>query len=75
MANGRLMERAAPHFDVLVTLDQNLQFQHSVGGYPLGIVILITRLNHLAVYRPQFSEIRDTVRRTRPGQVSVLRIS
>ncbi len=28
LTNGRLMKAAAPHFDVFVTLDQNLQFQN-----------------------------------------------
>jgi hypothetical protein len=74
LTNGRLMEAAAPHFDLFVTLDQNLQFQNPTGRYPLGIVVLVSRLNHLAAYRPQFSEIRDVARRTRPGQVNVLQI-
>jgi len=72
--NGRLMEAAAPHFDVFVTLDQNLQFQNPTGECPLGIVVLVSQFNHLAAYRPQFAEIRDVVRRTRPGQVNILQI-
>ena len=74
LTNGRLMKAAAPHFDVFVTLDQNLQFQNSTGLCPLGIVVLVTRFNHLAAYRPQFAEIRDTVMRTTPGQVSIIQI-
>jgi hypothetical protein len=31
LTNGRLMEAAVPHFDVFVTLDQNLQFQNPTG--------------------------------------------
>jgi len=74
LTNGKLMNEAAPHFDVFVTLDRNLQFQNPTGKYSLGIVVLITRFNDLAAYRPQFGEIRDLARRTRPGQVSVLPI-
>jgi predicted nuclease of predicted toxin-antitoxin system len=74
LTNGWLMKEAAPHFDVFVTLDQNLQFQNPSGSYSLGFVILITRFNHLAAYQPQFAEIRDVVRRTKPGQVNVLQI-
>jgi hypothetical protein len=61
------MSEAAPHFDVFVTLDRNLQFQNPTGRYALGIVVLITRFNDLAAYRAQFSEIRDLARRTKPG--------
>ena len=74
LTNGRLMETAAPDFDVFVTLDQNLKFQNPVARYALGIVVLISQLNHLTAYRPQFAEIRDVVRRTRAGQVNVIRI-
>src|SRR5438128_9110713 len=34
------MKEAAPHFDVFVTLDQNLQFQNPTGKHWLGIVVL-----------------------------------
>jgi hypothetical protein len=54
LTNGKLMNEAAPHFDVFVTLDRNLQFQNPTGRYALGIVVLITRFNGLAAYRPQF---------------------
>jgi predicted nuclease of predicted toxin-antitoxin system len=74
LTNGRLMEAAAPHFDVLVTLDQNLRFQNPTGLYQLGIVVLETRFNHLAAYRPYFGDIRDIAMRTKPGQVNVLQI-
>jgi len=74
LTNGALMKAAASLFDVLVTLDQNLRFQNPTGNRPLGIVVLITQFNHLAAYRPQFAEIRDLVRQTKPGQVSVLQV-
>ncbi|HEY1220675.1 MAG: hypothetical protein ABSE42_01305 [Bryobacteraceae bacterium] len=68
------MSEATPLFDVLVTLDQNLQFQNQTGKHPIGIVVLITQFNHLAAYRPQFAEIRDLVRQTKPGKVNALQI-
>jgi predicted nuclease of predicted toxin-antitoxin system len=36
LTNGRLMQAAATHFDVFVTLDRNLQFQNPTGKCPLG---------------------------------------
>jgi len=74
LTNGRLMEAAVPHFDVFVTLDQNLQFQNPTGRYRLGIVVLVSRFNDLATYRPRFAEIRDAVRRTKPGQIRAVQI-
>jgi hypothetical protein len=68
------MKEAASRFDILVTLDQNLRFQSQTGKHPLGIVVLITQFNHVAAYRPQFAEIRDLARQTKPGQVNVVQI-
>ena len=69
------MEAASVDLDVLVTLDRNIGFQQAAGSYALGVVILISRFNHLAAYRPQFAEIRDLAKRTRPGQVNTLKIA
>jgi hypothetical protein len=66
LTNGRLLQEAAAHFDVLVTLDRNLRFQNATGKYPLGIVVLVTKFNDLATYRPQFVEIRDLTRQAKP---------
>jgi hypothetical protein len=74
LTNGRLMDAAAPAFDLFVTLAQNLQFQNRTGVFALGIVVLISRFNDLAAYRPQFAEIRDVARQTKAGQVNVVRI-
>ena len=74
LTNGRLMKEAVSLFDVFVTLDQNLRFQNPTGSNALGVVVLVTRFNHLAAYRQQFGEIRDVTRRTKPGQVNVLQI-
>ena len=73
LTNGRLMEIAAPQFDVFITLDRNLLFQNPTGELQWGIVVLIARFNDIATYRPHFSEIRDVVRRTRRGQVNTVR--
>ncbi len=72
--NGALMKEADFRFDLLVTLDQNLRFQNPAGKHTLGILVLITPFNHLAAYRPQFAEIRDVARQTKPGQVNVAQI-
>ena len=74
LSNGKLINAASPHFDVFVTLDQNLQFQNPTARYPLGILVLVSHLNTLKAYRPQFAEIRDSAMRAKPGQVNVVYI-
>jgi len=74
LKNGQLMKEAASRFDLFVTLDRNIEYQNQAGSYDLAILILVTRFNHIAAYRPQFAEIRDVARRSRRGQVSSVRI-
>jgi hypothetical protein len=39
--NGRLMALCAEHhFDILLTIDKNLQYQQNLDKYPLTIVVL-----------------------------------
>lgn len=38
--NGELLELAAADFDVLVTIDQNLQFQQNLADARIAIVVL-----------------------------------
>lgn len=76
LTNGRLLrEAAANYFDVFVTLDQNLEFQNPTESFTLGVLVLKTRFNDLATYRPHFAVIRDAALRTRPGQVTQVQIT
>jgi predicted nuclease of predicted toxin-antitoxin system len=55
--NGELLRRAAEHFDVLVTADQNVQFQQNLNALPLSVVVLAARTNRLEDLRPLIPEL------------------
>ncbi len=38
--NGRLLERASPEFDALVTIDQGLRFQQNLRNFDIGVILL-----------------------------------
>ena len=38
--NGELLRRAEAQFDVLITTDQNLQFQQNLAAGRLGVIVL-----------------------------------
>lgn len=51
--NGDLVRRAkARAFDVLITADQNLQYQQNLAGSPVSIVVLAARSNRYEDLRP-----------------------
>lgn len=55
--NGELLGRAAGHFDVFVTADQNLQFQQNLSALPLAVAVLAARTNKLEALRPLLPEL------------------
>lgn len=46
--NGELLALASQVFDAFIPGDHNLEYQHHVACYNLGIVVLVARSNRLA---------------------------
>lgn len=40
VTNGKLLARAEHQFDVLVTMDQNLQYQQNLSDFDLAVVVI-----------------------------------
>ncbi|MBU1820714.1 MAG: DUF5615 family PIN-like protein [Bacteroidetes bacterium] len=62
--NGKLMALCVEHkFDLLLTIDKNLQFQQNLDKYPLTIAVLnsfTSKVEELAEFIPSFrSRIAD----------------
>ena len=53
LKNGALLQRAeALGFTVLLTADQNLEFQQDIPGYALSVIVLRARSNRMEHLRP-----------------------
>ena len=52
LTNGALVRQAAERFDVLVTADQNIEFQQNLATLPLAIVVLVAESNRLESLEP-----------------------
>ena len=50
--NGVLLGRCAEHFDLFLTVDQNLQFQQNLSALPVPVIILVTSDNRLPTLEP-----------------------
>lgn len=74
LKNGELLRRAADdHFDVLVTADQNLEFQQNLTGSRLGVVVLVALSNALEDLLPLVPTLLAAISTSRPG--SIVRVS
>ncbi len=54
--NGRLMALCVEHaFDILLTIDKNLQYQQNLDRYPISIVVLnsfTSKVDELVIFLP-----------------------
>lgn len=70
LANGALLKAAeAARFSVLVTADQNLQFQQNLTARRLGVVVLCAASNALEDLMPLVPAALQAIADVRPGQV------
>ena len=68
--NGDLLRRAeAIGMDVLITADQNLEFQQHIPGYSLGLIVLRARSNRMEHLRRLVPAIHQALSLIGPGQI------
>jgi len=67
--NGELLQLAAAHFNVFVTIDQGLVFQQRIAGLKLGVITLAAVSNEMAELQHLMPALRHAVIKVKPGQV------
>jgi len=67
IANGRLLALASQHFDVFVTVDRNLSFQHNLPSFSIAVIVLGAKANRLADLRPPVPDLLAAIDAAPPG--------
>ena len=68
--NGALLAAMRDEgFSVLITVDQNLQFQQNVPAAGIAVVVLHANTNRLTDLRPLIGEVRGILAQAKPGSV------
>jgi hypothetical protein len=67
--NGELLGRMRSQYDVLVTMDRGIEFQHQVGVLPFGIVVVRARSNRMQDLRPLVPSSIAAIDAVKPGLV------
>jgi hypothetical protein len=65
--NGALLSLAAEHFDVFVTVDQNLFFQQNLDNFPVAVIVLQAKTSRLADLRPLVPKLRMAIASAMPS--------
>lgn len=64
--NSALLAQAAGTFDVLLTADQNLEFQQNVAALPIAVVVLIAESNRLESLEPLVPRLLEVLNTLQP---------
>jgi hypothetical protein len=72
LKNGHLLQAMSGHFDVLVTVDQNLQHQQNLTAYAVAIVVLKARRSTYSMLKPLMPELLERLESVQPGEVVVI---
>lgn len=66
LKNGDLLRRAAERFDVLLTPDQNLEFQQNLALLPIAVVVMISDSNRLESLEPLVPNVLEVLKTLTP---------
>ena len=70
--NGELLALASAHFDVFVTVDQNLSFQQNLASLPIAIIVLEARTSRLVDLRLLVPRLLLVIESAKRGMVTVV---
>ena len=71
LKNGELLRQAATRgFDAFVTADQNLEFQQTLTGSPLHVVVLLAPTNVLDDLLPLVPALLGALETIRAGEIA-----
>ena len=70
--NGELLSLASKNFDVFVTVDRNLPYQHNLGSLSVAVVVLQAKTNRLADLKPLAPRLLAAIDSGAPGALKLI---
>jgi hypothetical protein len=68
--NGGLLQLAAGDFDVLLTVDRNLEYQQNFSVLALAVIVMDAPSNDIVVLRPLMPAVLEAIPKPQPGVVA-----
>src|SRR4051812_42808339 len=66
--NGELLRLAAGRFDVLVTVDRNLEYQQNFRAAAVAVIVMRARSNDVAALQPLMGRVLAAISTAPPGR-------
>lgn len=73
--NGELLRAAEREFDVLATIDRNMEHQQNLSSVELGVVLISAKSNRRRDLEPVMPEVNRALRRVRAGELTTVTAS
>lgn len=70
--NGELLRLAEQIFDVLVTNDQNMEHQQTIGRFDLAFIVLVAQSNDIADLLPLVPKVNNILDSIKPGTIEYI---
>ncbi len=64
-----MLQRAAGQFDALLTVDQGIEFQQSLSGLSISVVVMLAPSNDVDDLRPLLPSVEEVLAKLRPGEI------
>ena len=72
LKNGRLLQAASGEYEVLVTVDQNLQYQQNLKHFSVAVIVLKAQRSTYAILKPLMPQVLEALEKIKPGDLIVL---
>jgi predicted nuclease of predicted toxin-antitoxin system len=72
LKNSRLLQAASGQYDVLVTVDQNLEYQQNLKTFALAIIVLKAKRSTYPMLKPLMSQVLEAIEKINPGEILIL---
>ena len=67
--NGALLRVADGLFEVILTVDQGIQYQQNLTGLHIGVLIMVAPSNDIDDLRPLLPLVMEALGQVQPGQI------
>ena len=72
LKNGRLLQAASGQYEVLVTVDQNLQYQQNLKNFAVAIIVLKAKRSTYPLLKPLMPQVLEVLEKIKPGEMIVV---
>ena len=69
LKNGALLQAASADFDVLITVDRNIEYQQNIRSLRIAVIILVSRGITYPDLKPLVPELLASLESIKPGEL------